>query len=99
MKHFSLSEARANLSTLVVEISKGKGPVAISQRSKLKAVLVDANWYFKTEEELSSYRQSFRSKPFRLGGTMELSGDVDRALEELRQELDGFLEKSIEGLK
>lgn len=99
MKHFSLSEARANLSTLVVEISKGKGPVAISQRSKLKAVLVDANWYFKTEEELSSYRQSSRSKPFRLGGTMELSGDVDRALEDLRQELDAFLEKSIEGLK
>jgi prevent-host-death family protein len=41
MKQLSLSEARARLSTLVAEIDKGRGPIAIAQRSKVKAVLVD----------------------------------------------------------
>ena len=39
MKQLSLTEARAKLSTLVAEIDKGKGPIAIAQRSKVKAVL------------------------------------------------------------
>ena len=38
MKQLSLTEARAKLSTLVAEVDKGKGPIAIAQRSKVKAV-------------------------------------------------------------
>ena len=41
MKQLSLTEARAKLSTLVAEVDKGKGPIAIAQRSKVKALLVD----------------------------------------------------------
>ncbi len=99
MKHLSLSEARANLSTLVDQVHKGKGPIAITQRSKIKAVLVDANWHDRVEEELSSYRRSARSKLFKLGGTMELTGDLEQALEELKREREASLETSIERSK
>lgn len=94
MRQLSLSEARADLSNLVDEVYKGRGPIAISQRSRVKAILVDARWYQKVEEELTSYRQGPRAKPFRLGGTMEAIGQVDQALEELRRELETFLQKS-----
>ena len=99
MRQLSLSEARADLSNLVDEVYKGRGPIAISQRSKLKAILVEAQWYLKVEEQLSSYRQGLRTKPFRLGGTMEVTGQVELALEELRRELAAFLEKSEESVK
>ena len=99
MRQLSLSQARADLSNLVDEVYKGKGPIAISQRSKLKAILVQAQWYVKVEEQLSSYRQGLRTKPFRLGGTMEVTGQVDLALEDLRRELAAFLEKSEESVK
>ncbi len=99
MKHLSLSEARAKLSTLVDQVHKGKGPIAISQRSKIKAVLVDANWHDRVEEELSSYRRSARSKLFKLGGSMELTGDLEQALEELKREREASLETSIERSK
>jgi len=99
MRQLSLSEARADLSNLVDEVYKGRGPIAISQRSKLKAILVEAQWYLKVEEQLSSYRQGLRTKPFRLGGTMEVTGQVDLALEDLRRELAAFLEKSEESVK
>lgn len=99
MRQLSLSEARADLSNLVDEVHKGKGPVAISQRSKVKAILVNVDWYAKVEEMLTSYRQSLRSKPFRLPGTMEVSGELDEALEDLRRELESFLQKSDESLK
>lgn len=99
MKHLSLSEARAKLSTLVEDVHKGKGPVAITQRSKVKAVLVDANWHGKVDEELRFYRNSLRTKPFKLGGTMVLTGDVDRALEELKQEREASFVRSIDKSK
>jgi len=99
IRQLSLSEARADLSNLVDEVYKGRGPIAISQRSKLKAILVEAQWYLKVEEQLSSYRQGLRTKPFRLGGTMEVTGQVDLALEDLRRELAAFLEKSEESVK
>ncbi|MBI1993475.1 MAG: type II toxin-antitoxin system Phd/YefM family antitoxin [Deltaproteobacteria bacterium] len=99
MRQLSLSEARADLSHLVDEVFKGRGPIAISQRSKLKAILVEAQWYLKVEEQLSSYRQGLRTKPFRLGGTMEVTGQVDLALEDLRRELAAFLQKSEENVK
>jgi prevent-host-death family protein len=47
----------ARLSLWVSDVEKGKGPVAISQRSKIKAVLVNAQWYRRVEEELAHYRK------------------------------------------
>lgn len=99
VRQLSLSEARADLSNLVDEVFKGRGPIAISQRSKLKAILVEAQWYLKVEEQLNSYRQGLRTKPFRLGGTMEVTGQIDLALEDLRRELAAFLQKSEENVK
>jgi len=99
MKHLPLSEARAKLSTLVDEVHKGKGPVAITQRSKVKAVLVDARWHERVGEELGFYRKTLRSKPFKLEGTAELVGDLDRAIEELKAEREASFQRLVEQLK
>lgn len=99
MKQMSLSEARARLSTLVDEVHKGKGPVAITQRSKVKAVLVDAAWHERVGEELGLYRRILKGKPLKLEGTAELIGDLDRALEELKQEREASFQRLIEQLK
>lgn len=99
MKQLSLSQARAKLSALVAEVDKGKGPVAIAQRSKVKAILVDPDWHGRVEEELAHYRRTARQTPFKLRGSMKLAGDLDQALKELRQEREKSLEKLIAGLK
>ena len=99
MRQLSLSEARATLSALVDEVHKGKGPVAITQRSKVKAVLVDAHWHDRVGEELGLYRQILKAKPFKLEGTAELTGDLDRALEELKQEREASFQRLIEQLR
>jgi prevent-host-death family protein len=99
MKQLSLTQARAKLSTLVAEVDKGKGPVAIAQRSKVKAVLVDAEWHSRVEEELAHYRRTARQSPLKLRGTMTLIGDVNQALAEIRKERDESFARLISGLK
>ena len=99
MRQLSLAQARAQLSTLVADVDKGKGPVAIAQRSKIKAVLVDAEWHSRVEEELSHYRRVAKQSPLKLRGSMKLVGDVDRALAELRKEREESFEKLVSGLK
>jgi prevent-host-death family protein len=99
MKQLSLTQARAKLSTLVSEVDKGKGPVAIAQRSKVKAVLVDAEWHSRVEEELAHYRRAAKQSPLKLRGSMKVVGNVDRALTELRQERENSLERLVSGLK
>jgi prevent-host-death family protein len=99
MKQLSLTHARAKLSTLVSEVDKGKGPVAIAQRSKVKAVLVDADWHSRVEEELAHYRRAMKQSPLKLRGSMKIVGDVDRALAEVRKEREQSLERLISGLK
>lgn len=99
MRQLSLSQARAKLSTLVDDVDKGRGPVAIAQRSKVKAVLVDAGWHSKVEEELAYYRRAARRAPFKLSGSMKLVGDVDKALDELREEREESLDRIVAGLK
>jgi len=42
MKQLSLIQARAKLCTLVAEVEKGNGAVAIARGSRIKAVLVSA---------------------------------------------------------
>lgn len=99
MKQLSLTQARARLSTLVTEVDQGKGPVAIAQRSKVKAVLVDAEWHSRVEEELAHYRRAAKQSPLKLRGSMKIVGDVDRALEELRNEREKSLERLVSTLK
>ena len=99
MKQLSLSEARAKLSTLVAEVDKGKGPVAIAQRSKVKAILVDPEWHSRVEEELAQYRKRAKRAPLKLQGSMTLAGDLDEALSELKRERERSLERLIAGLK
>jgi prevent-host-death family protein len=99
MKQLSLSEARAKLSTLVAEIDKGKGPIAIAQRSKVKAVLVNPEWHGRVEEELAQYRRQARRSPLKLRGSMTVTGNLDRALDDLKKEREQSLERLIAGLK
>lgn len=99
MKQLSLTQARAKLSTLVAEVDKGRGPVAIAQRSKVKAVLVDAEWYSRVEEELAHYRRAAKLSPLKLRGSMTLIGNVNQALTEIRKERDKSFERLISGLK
>ena len=99
MKQLSLTEARAKLSTLVAEVDKGKGPIAIAQRSKVKAVLVDPEWHGRVEQELAHYRRLASQSPLKLRGSMTLAGDLDEALNELKKEREQSLERLISGLK
>jgi prevent-host-death family protein len=99
MKQLSLTQARAKLSTLVAEVDKGKGPVAIAQRSKVKAVLVDAEWHSRVEEELAHYRRAAKRSPLKLRGSMTLIGNINQALMEIRKERQESFERLISGLK
>jgi prevent-host-death family protein len=99
MKQLSLTEARAKLSTLVAEVDKGKGPIAIAQRSKVKAVLVDPDWHSRVEQELAHYRKIAKQSPLKLQGSMTLTGDLDEALNEIKKERERSLERLIAGLK
>ena len=99
MRQLSLTEARAKLSTLVADVDKGKGPVAIAQRSKIKAVLVDAEWHSRVEEELAHYRRSAKQSPVKLRGSMKILGDIEQALAELRNEREKSLHRLVSRLK
>ena len=94
MKQLSLTQARAKLSTLVAEVDKGEGPIAITQGSKIKAVLVSAEWHSRVNEELAHYRRTVKESRFKLRGSMTLIGDINQALKEVRKER----EKSLEGI-
>jgi prevent-host-death family protein len=99
LKQLSLTEARAKLSTLVAEVDRGKGPIAIAQRSKIKAVLVDAEWHTRVEEELAHYRRTAKQSPLKLRGSMTLSGDINQALTEIREEQEASFDRLVSGLK
>jgi len=45
------------------------------------------------------YRIGLRRKPFKLGGTLKLVGDLDRGLEELKQERMASFQRLIEQLQ
>jgi len=99
VKQLSLTEARAKLSSLVAEVDKGKGPIAIAQRSKVKALLVNAEWHGRVEEELAHYRSRSRQSPLKLRGSMSLRGDLDKALQDLKEEREQSLQTVIASLK
>jgi hypothetical protein len=78
---------------------KEKGQLRLPNGRRLKAVLVDAEWHSRVEEELSHYRRVAKQSPLKLRGSMKLVGDIDRALAELRKERDESFEKLVSGLK
>ena len=99
MKQLSLTQARAKLSELVAEVDSGKGPVAIAQRSKIKVVLVNAEWHSRVEEELAYYRRAAKQSPLKLRGSMALTGDIDQAIRKIRKEREKSLDRLISGFK
>jgi prevent-host-death family protein len=99
VKQLSLTEARAKLSRLVAEVDKGNGPIAIAQRSKVKALLVDPERHGRMEEELAHYRSRSRQSPLKLRGSMTLTGDLDEALQDLKREREQSLQGVIAALK
>jgi prevent-host-death family protein len=99
VKQLSLTEARAKLSSLVAEVDKGKGPIAIAQRSKVKALLVNPEWHSRVEEELAHYRSRSRQSPLKLRGSMSLREDLDKALQDLKEEREQSLQTVIASLK
>ena len=94
MRQLSLTQARAQLSTLVADVDKGKGPVAIAQRSKIKAVLVDAEWHGRVEEELSHYPRVAKQSPLKLRGSMKLVAGCRPSARRASERTRGVLRKT-----
>ncbi len=99
-KLVSLVEARASLSRLAQEVARGGGPVAITQRSKLAAVLVNAERYETDMAELAHYRrQRQKNPPTSLRGLIKITGDLEEASRQLAEEYDAALERSAAVLR
>jgi len=94
MKQLSLTQVQAKLGKLVVEVEKRKRPIAITQGSKIKAILISAQWYSRVTAESAHYRRTVKGYRFKLRGSMTLIGDINQALQEIRKER----EKSLEGV-
>jgi prevent-host-death family protein len=93
-------EARASLSQLAREVSHGCGPIAITQRSKLAAMLVNAKQYEEDMAELEQYRrQRKKSRVRSFKGLIEITGDLEEASRQLAAEYEAALERSAEGLR
>jgi prevent-host-death family protein len=93
-RQVSLVEARASLSQLTQEVSGG-GPVAIMQRSKLAAVLVNAEHYKADMAELEHYRRQHRkSRPRSFRGLIEITGDLEEASRHFTAEYEAAVKRS-----
>lgn len=94
-KQVSLVEARASLSRLTQEVSGGGGPVAILQRSKLAAVLVNAERYKADMAELEHYRRRHRKSRARsFSHLMEIVGDLEEGSRQLAEEYHTAVKRS-----
>lgn len=94
-KVISLVEARASLSRLAQEVARGGGPVAITQRSKLAAVLLNAERYEKDMAELAQYRrQQRKARPRSFSGLIEIVGDLEEGSRQLAEEYYAAVKRS-----
>ena len=94
-KTVSLVEARAMLSGLTKAVAKGGEAIAITQRSKHAAVLVNAEQYEADMAELEHYRHQHRKKtrlPF--SSLMEISGDLEEGSKRLAGDYHAALKRS-----
>jgi len=99
-KVVSLVEARAALSRLAQEVAKSGGAIAITQRSKLAAVLVNAEQYEANMAELEHYRRQRRkSRALPLKGLVEIVGDLEEASRQIAEEYENALDRSAESLR
>ncbi|HEV8718418.1 MAG TPA: type II toxin-antitoxin system Phd/YefM family antitoxin [Candidatus Binatia bacterium] len=99
-KVVSLAEARASLSRLTQEVAKGRGVIAITQRSKLAAVLVNAEQYEEDMEELAHYRRQRRKVKIRsFSNLMEIVGDLEEGSRRLAEEYHTALKRSGDRLR
>ncbi len=94
-KVVSLVEERASLTRLPKKVARGGGPVAITQRSKLAAILVNAERYEKDMAELAHYRhQQRKSRPPSFRGLIKITGDLEEASRQLAEEYEAALNRS-----
>ena len=94
-KVVSLVEARASLSRLAQEVARGGGPIAITQRSKLAAILVNAERYETDMAELAQYRRRQRnSRPRSFAGLIKIVGDLEEGSRQLTEEYYAALKRS-----
>lgn len=94
-KVVSLVEARASLSRLTREVAKGGGAVAITQRSKLAAIMVNPERYEQDMAELEQYRRQGRKPKARsFSGLMEVCGDLEEGSRRLAEEYSAALKRS-----
>lgn len=94
-KIVGLVEARAALSGLTKAVERDGGEIAITQRSRLAAVLVNAERYEADMAELTHYRRQHRKKsavPF--SRLMEITGDPEEGSRRLSQEYHDAVERS-----
>ncbi len=99
-KVVSLVEARASLSRLAQEVARGRGAVAITQRSKLAAVLVNAEQYEKDMAELEHYRrQQPKKRGLSMKGLIKITGDLEEASRQLADEYYAAVERSAKSLR
>jgi PHD/YefM family antitoxin component YafN of YafNO toxin-antitoxin module len=94
-KLVSLVEARASLSRLTREVATSGEAIAITQRSKLAAVLVNAQRYAEDMAELEQYRQQRRKeRASSFSALMEVVGDLQEGSQQLAEEYHAALKRS-----
>ena len=94
-KMVSLVEARTTLSSLTKAIAKGGGAVAITRRSQLAAVLVNAEQYEADMAELEHYRHQYRrQKTLPFSGLMAITGDLAEGSERMVDEYHAAVRRS-----
>ena len=94
-KVISLVEARASLSRLTQEVAQGRGPIAITQRSKLAALLVNAKRYEEDMAELEQYRRQRRKgRPRSFSHLIEIVGDLEEGSRRLAEEYHTAVKRS-----
>ena len=91
----SLVEARASLSRLAREVAHSGEAIAITQRSKLAAVLVGASRYEADMAELEQYRRRQHSHPPpSFSDLMEVVGDLEEGSRQLTESYETALKRS-----
>ncbi len=94
-KLISLVEARAALSRLAREVAQSGEAIAITQRSKLSAVLVGATQYETDMAEIEQYRRQRRSHTVAsFSDVMEVVGDLETGSHQLAEAYETALQRS-----
>ena len=90
-----LVEARASLSRLAREVAQSGEAIAITQRSKLTAVLVGASRYEADMAELEQYRRRQRAHPTpSFSDLMEIISDLEEGSRQLTESYETALKRS-----